>query len=455
MSAAATDLRAGALGLGQSLAIGLDSTAPAYSLAAVLGVLVAGVGLQAPALLLVAFVPIFLTALGYRELNRVEPDCGTTYPWVSRALGAHTGWVAGFLVTITGVVVVGSLADVAATYGLELVGLEGAAGSDAVVVAVAIALIAAMAAVAAAGIEPSARMQAGLAVVQFAGLLFLAGGALAAGGGPAPSLGWLNPFAIPLEALPAALVVAVFVYWGWESTTSVNEETAEPHAVPGAAAVLSTVVLLVTYALVAVAVLSHLGTGAGERYEDDVAILGDVAEATLPGPLSTLVLVAVVVSALATTHTTILPGSRTALSMARRGALPRVFARVHPRTLTPARGTWVLAAASVAWYVPARLLDEDFLANTITGLGLLIALYYGLTALAAPLVVRARGRRLLTAAVLPALGAVLMFVIFVLAAGEFAADGGLPLIAGLVLIGVAALGAPLGARRARLNDTTT
>lgn len=430
-------LHTGSLSFLQNLAIGLNSTAPAYSLAAVLGALALGVGTQTPALLLVAFVPILLVALGYRALNRDEPDCGTTYPWVARAFGPRAGWFAGFLLTITGVIVIGSLADAASVYGLELAGVEEP--STGLTVGLAVLLVLAMAAVAAASIELSGRVQSALAVFQFGGLLVLAAAALSSAS-VTPSPSWFNPLEIPLSALPAGLAVAVFIYWGWESTTSVNEETENPHLSPGRSAVVSTLLLLTTYLLVAAAVVAALGARGSGAYEDDVAVLGDLAARTLPDGVAWIVLAAVVVSALATTQTTILPASRTALSMARRHALPRVFADVDSRTLTPIKGTLILTAISLVWYVPTRLLDEDFLSNTVTGLGLLIALYYGLTALAAAWVSRPTSTRgLLLDRILPAVGGLMMFAIFGLALPEFAADGGTPLIAGLTLLGVAAL----------------
>jgi hypothetical protein len=60
-------LKKDALGFVSSCVIGVASTAPGYSLAASLGfvVAVAGVGLQAPAVLLLAFVPMLLIASAY------------------------------------------------------------------------------------------------------------------------------------------------------------------------------------------------------------------------------------------------------------------------------------------------------------------------------------------------------------------------------------------------------
>src|SRR5437016_9358061 len=89
-------LKANALGLVSSVVIGVASTAPAYSLAATLGLVVAAVGLQSPIIVLLAFIPAFLVAQGYKELNKADPDCGTTFTWATRAFGPSTGWMGGW-----------------------------------------------------------------------------------------------------------------------------------------------------------------------------------------------------------------------------------------------------------------------------------------------------------------------------------------------------------------------
>ena len=42
----------------------------------------------------------------------------------------------------------------------------------------------------------------------------------------------------------------LFIYWGWDTSVSVNEETTNKHVNPGRAAVISTVVLLAIYEVV-------------------------------------------------------------------------------------------------------------------------------------------------------------------------------------------------------------
>ncbi len=102
-------LKKGALGLLSSTVIGIASTAPAYSLAATLGFVVIAIGPQAPIVTILAFVPILLTSFAYRELNRADPDCGTTFTWAARAFGPKTGWMGGWGIVAADLLVMASL----------------------------------------------------------------------------------------------------------------------------------------------------------------------------------------------------------------------------------------------------------------------------------------------------------------------------------------------------------
>ena len=123
-------LKTGALGLVSSLVIGVASTAPAYSLAATLGFVALVVGIQSPAVMLLAFVPMLFIAAAYYYLNRADPDCGTTFTWVTRAIGPKTGWLAGWGILVTDLVVMPNLASVAGVYTFSLFGAHGIAADS-------------------------------------------------------------------------------------------------------------------------------------------------------------------------------------------------------------------------------------------------------------------------------------------------------------------------------------
>ncbi len=82
-------LKADAIGYLTNLVISVASVAPAYSLAATLGFIVAidGMGVHAPAVMIVSFIPMLLIAAAYNYMNRADPDCGTSFTWVTRAMG--------------------------------------------------------------------------------------------------------------------------------------------------------------------------------------------------------------------------------------------------------------------------------------------------------------------------------------------------------------------------------
>ena len=136
-----TDAERTGLSLGQAVAVGVNTTSPAYSLAAILAPMAALVGYATPIVLIVSFIPMALTSLAFLYLNRRDPDCGTTFSWVTRAMGPMPGFMAGWVITAAGVLVIGSLAETAVTYSLLLFGLDGLAASRIFVIVCAAVLI--------------------------------------------------------------------------------------------------------------------------------------------------------------------------------------------------------------------------------------------------------------------------------------------------------------------------
>ena len=122
-------LKIDAIGYASNLVISIASTAPAYSLAATLGfvVAVAGVGVHAPAVLIVSFIPILFVSVGYRFFNLADPDAGTTFAWVTRTFGPQLGWINGWAIFLADIIVMASLSEIAGNYTFLLFGLHGLA----------------------------------------------------------------------------------------------------------------------------------------------------------------------------------------------------------------------------------------------------------------------------------------------------------------------------------------
>jgi amino acid transporter len=416
-------LKTGALGFVSNVVIGVASTAPGYSLAASLGLVVgvAGIGLQSPAILLAAFVPMLLIAASYYYMNRADPDCGTTFSWVTKAMGPYAGWIGGWAIIVADIIVMANLAQIAGRYSFRLVGWQAAADSTTAVTIVGILWIAIMTAICVYGIELSARTQVGLLGAELLTLGIFAVVALvkvAAGtAGPDavdPSLSWLNPFAVDsFDAFVSGVLLSVFIYWGWDSTVTVNEESENSNETPGRAAVVSTVILLATYVIVAIAAQAFDGPQELIDHSDD--IFSELGQAVLGSPLDKLLIIAVLTSAAASTQTTILPTARTSLSMARARAMPESLGRIHPRFLTPHVSTIWMGSLSIVWYVGLTIVSENILFDSIAALGLMIAFYYGLTGFACVIYYRREllnsARNFVMIGVLPFLGGLMLFAI--------------------------------------------
>jgi amino acid transporter len=418
-------LKKDALGFVSSLVIGVASTAPGYSLAATLGFIVAvtGIGLQAPAVLLVSFIPMLLIAAAYYYMNRADPDCGTTFSWVTKAMGPSLGWLGGWAIIVADIIVMANLAQIAGLYSFLLFDWQSAADSVVAVTAVGVVWIAIMTAITTIGIELSARTQVGLLgaeIITLALFAIIALGKVWFGDPPAqsidPSLNWLNPFAIDsVDALISGVLLGVFIYWGWDSTVTVNEESKDSSEGPGKAALLATVILLLIYIIVAYAAQAYGGTQLLIDNADDV--LSVLGEQVFGSPLDKILIIAVLTSAAASTQTTILPTARTSLSMARARAMPSTFGQVHPRYLTPHVSTILMGVLSIIWYVGLTIISENILFDSLAALGLMIAFYYGLTGFACTIYYRREvlksAKSFVLIGIAPLLGGVILAAIFV------------------------------------------
>lgn len=335
-------LKSGAIGAVSNVVIGVSSTAPAYSLAATLGAIVAikGIGLSARAVLVVSFLPMLCIALGYYYMNRADPDCGTTFAWVTRAMGPQLGWLNGWVIVAADIVVMASLSQIAGTYTFLLFGAHTLADSTPAVTVVGVGWIVGMVAICIVGVELNAKTQAILLgpevtiLTAFAIVSFVKGASTHPPGYVAPALAWIDPFQIPsFNALINGVLLGLFIYWGWDAGVAVNEESRNSASGPGRSAVISTLLLVAVFVVVSYAAQSYAGPQFLVNNSSDV--LNPLGARTFGSGWDKLLILAVLTSASASTQTTILPTARTTLSMARWGAIPKAFGKVHPRFQTP------------------------------------------------------------------------------------------------------------------------
>ena len=139
---------------------------------------------------------MYFIAVAYSELNKREPDCGTTFTWAARAFGPRTGWMGGWGIIAADVIVMANLAQIAGSYGFLLFGLDSLAESTFWTTVAGVLWIVVMTWICYIGLEVSARLQYVLLSVELVVLVAFAVYALVkVYAGDAPD-GSLHPVAV-------------------------------------------------------------------------------------------------------------------------------------------------------------------------------------------------------------------------------------------------------------------
>jgi amino acid transporter len=393
-------LAEGKVGTFSGAILGISCVAPGYTLTASIGLIVAAVGLKMPAIFIAGFIPMFLTAYAYRELNSRAPDCGASFTWSTKAFGPYVGWMCGWGMVIASIIVLSNLAAIAVEFLYLFIAqvadnpdIADLARNTTVNIVTTLAFLALATWIACRGITTSERVQFVLVGFQMVVLLAFAVVAIVhVGRGDAPvglsfDLDWFNPFSgLALGAFVIGVTGSIFAFWGWDTCLTLGEEAKDPTKTPGRAGLLCVISILLTYLLVSVAVMMYAGVGESGlglgNEENSANVFGALAEPVLGNAGGLLLFLAVFASSVASLQTTFLPCARAMLAMGAYGAFPKRFAAVHPRYLVPVFSTVVAGVVTGVFYTTVSLLSESTLLDTIAALGIMICWYYGITAFA-------------------------------------------------------------------------
>ncbi len=465
-------LAEGKVGTLSGAMLGISCVAPGYTLTASIGVIVAAVGLKMPAIFIAGFIPMFLTAYAYRELNSRTPDCGASFTWSTKAFGPYVGWMCGWGMVVASIIVLSNLAAIAVEFFYLLIarvfnqrGIADLAGNVAVIIVTTLVFIALATLIASRGITTSERVQFVLVGFQLVVLVAFAVTAFVhVSRGDAPAglsfdLDWFNPFTgLTLAVFAVGLTGSIFAFWGWDTCLTLGEESKDPTKVPGRAGLLCVTSILITYLLIAVAVMMYAGVGEEGlglgNPENSENVFGALADPVLGPWFGPLLYLAVFASSLASLQTTFLPAARAMLAMGAYKAFPARFAEVSPRFLTPVYSTVVAGVVTAGFYTVVKLLSDNALWDTIAALGIMICWYYGITAFACVWFFRRElfdnAHNIIFKFLFPLLGGLMLAVVFVIAIGESmnpengsgAEIGGIGLVF-FIGFGILALGAVL------------
>ena len=383
-TAATGRLPSGALKIGDVVIMALASSGPTQSIAVTLAALLAAVGYASFLPLAICFVPMLGIAIGYQRLNAWQPSAGATYSWVGRALNPHAGFFSGWILLMYYVVGTTSLTIPLGTYMLTFFSNTAANNKyDVALVGTAFNLVVLV--VAALGIKLSARFQWGWAIFEYgllagfsvAAIVAIYGGHLAHPVHIASSWFTLSG-AGGFKALISGVLLAIFLYSGWDTAAYVGEEARGRQA--GRAAIASVILLFVVYSVV---ILAFQGVARSSvlqaNYANVLAFIGNLIGG---GFWKQVMIVAVLGGTLASLQAAIVSSSRVGFAMGRDHVFPRWFGQVNAQYETPWNATILFGLLNVVFLWGSTLISTvgKALADIVSTLGLIAAIFYLLTA---------------------------------------------------------------------------
>ena len=376
-----------AIGVAQDTIIGLASSAPAATMAATLATLAAVAAYGGGAVIILCAVPMLIIANCYRRLNLWNANCGASFEWVGRAISPYLGFMVGWLMLAGCLIGTISVVVVLSPAVLAIFGASATSTWPNIFISTAVTII--MLIVAVVGIRITARTQVGLAVIEYAvllgisiwGLLYVLGHHH---GSYPITRGWLSLSGINGQgSLASGLLIAVFMFSGWDATVYVNEEVKHRRVNPGRAALWAVALLVIMYVLPQVGLQGVVSPA--KLQANSASGLVYIAQVLGGGGWAKVMAFALALSVIASTNTGIVITARIAYGMASHRVLPPVLGQVSRRYATPAIGSIIIGVILIAmtWVYLLSSSVANVFSQLVSVTGLLFATFYMLTALAA------------------------------------------------------------------------
>jgi amino acid transporter len=378
-------LAAGAVSIGSSLIMGLASSGPTASIALTLAAIVAASHYAGPVAILVCFLPMLGIALAYRRLNMWRVDAGASYQWVGRAMTPYLGFMVGWVMLLAYLLGTGSDVVPIGPYVLQVIAPSLVTSKLASAISATVWLLAAII-VAYLGIRVTAWFQWLMAAVEYTIITVFAAVCLY-------QVFSHNPASVAFRwswfswhgsggttGLVGGILIAVYMYSGWDTSMYVSEETTNARVNPGRAVVLGVVSLAVMYSFYTFAFEGAVKQSALESHGANA--LAYIVGQLVGSAWGKVMVIAVLFSIVASTQTALVSVSRIALSMGSDRVLPSKFGTVNPRHRSPGFATLVFGGIALiaAWvYLIGSSSVQAAFSNVVSSVGLLFALFYAAT----------------------------------------------------------------------------
>ncbi|WP_052226314.1 APC family permease [Microbacterium mangrovi] len=412
----------GVSGLG-SVVMAVAGTAPAYSIAASTALIIAAAGLAAPAALLWCGIPMLGIAFAFSYLGRADVNAGASYSWVGRALHPVLGYLSGWSLVISATIFMVAGALPAGQYTVSLFN-EQAASNTGLVTAIGAVWFLVMAVCVLVGVTVTATAQWIMSSIEVGILVVFGIVALVkamAGvhtSGAAFSWSWLGfSHFSGLGGFIGAALIAAFYYWGWDVSANLNEETHNGKKASGLGGIIGVIIVFLLFEVFTIAVQVMLPE---KTIQNSSNLIGELGQAIIPGIGGKILILAVMLSTVATLETTLIQVTRSLFAMGRDRTLPKAFGRTHAKWKTPAFATLVVTGVSLVLFIGSNFLGSvgTIMGAAINSIGFQIAFYYALAGTAVVVAYRKHifksVKNFIFIGLWPAIGAIFMAVLFVL-----------------------------------------
>jgi amino acid transporter len=435
------ELKANSLSFFESIIMGVAGSAPGFSIAVAIAGLLAAAGSVSPNAILIFAVPMLGISVAYKGLNKKMPSAGAAYEWTKQGFGKFFGYFSGWALLIAALVfmVTGSVPLGTATIDLFDPALASnvwlTTGIGAVwFIVIAVVLIT--------GIELTSKIQVVMSSIE---LLILFGISIAAffhtgvGGAVTPfSWSWFG-FGYPAGTFASSALIVVFLYWGWDVTCNLSEETkGHPPNAAGNGGFLSIFITIASFTAFTVAALMMFTLKDASGFSDNL-IYHVALQAGLGSVGGYAASLALILSSIATLETTMLQFSRTLFAMGRDRALPTTFGVVQEKTLTPVRTMYLLLGLGLVLIFVSSFMPSiaSILADSVSAIAVQVCYYYGLAGLVCAFAYRDSYKTSMATfigyAVFPGLSAITLFVLGIYALTTFNLTTQIVGIGGLVI----------------------
>jgi amino acid transporter len=184
-----------------------------------------------------------------------------------------------------------------------------------------------------------------------------------------------------LAGFAAGGLVAAFYYWGWDVSSNLNEEMKDSKRTAGLGGIVGVLIVFALFEIFTVA--TNLAMPAKTIQANAGDVLAVLGQEVWPGVGGKLLIIAVMLSTIATLETTLIQVTRTLFAMSREDTLPRFFARILPVRQTPWLATIAVAIVSLGLFIGSNYIGSigTILADAIEAIGIQVCVYYGLAGL--------------------------------------------------------------------------